>query len=278
MIAGSDISPAPRNGAGCPAFLEQGSGTTPVLFLHGIGGGADSWLRQLEFFGRSRRAIAWWMPGYGPSASLSDMTFDALADAVVALLDRLELPRVHLVGHSIGGMVAQTLAGRAQDRLASLTLSATSPAFGSKDGDFQKAFVEKRLKPLDDGFSLADLAPKIVAELVGDNVDMGAIEAAIASMSQVPPASYRAAMSCVVHFDARPVLPTIRVPTQLVAGSQDTNAPASMMERMAQKIAGACFRVIEGAGHLANMEQPAAFNQILSNFITDIEDKGPQTS
>ncbi|PSJ56898.1 alpha/beta fold hydrolase [Pseudaminobacter soli (ex Li et al. 2025)] len=278
MITNSDISPASRNRAGCPAFTEQGSGATPVLFLHGIGGGADSWLGQLEFFGRSRHAIAWWMPGYGPSAPLPDMTFDALADAAVTLLDRLALPRVHLVGHSIGGMIAQTLAARAQGRLASLTLSATSPAFGSKDGDFQKAFVEKRIKPLDDGFSLADLAPKIVAELVGDNVDMGAIEDAIASMSQVPPASYRAAMSCVVHFDARPVLPTIRVPTLLVAGSQDTNAPAPMMERMAQKIAGSCFHVVEGAGHLANMEQAAAFNQILSNFIADIEDKGSQTS
>lgn len=272
-MAGSGISSASESRAGSPAFMEQGSGATPVLFIHGIGGGADSWLRQLEFFGRSRRAIAWWMPGYGPSAPLPEMTFDALADAVVALLDHLELPHVHLVGHSIGGMIAQTLAGRAQHRLASLTLSATSPAFGSKDGDFQRAFVEKRIKPLDDGFSLADLAPKIVAELVGDNVDMGAIEAAIASMSQVPPASYRAAMKCVVHFDARPVLPTISAPTLLVAGSQDTNAPAPMMERMAQKIAGAHFRVIEAAGHLANMEQPAAFNQILSNFIADIEDK-----
>lgn len=255
------------------AFIEQGSGSTPFLFLHGIGGGADSWLRQLEFFGRSRRSIAWWMPGYGQSVPLAEMSFDALADSVIALIDGLDLPRVHLVGHSIGGMVAQTLAGRAQDRLASLTLSATSPAFGSKDGDFQKAFVEKRIKPLDDGFSLADLAPTIVSELVGDNVEEGAVETAIASMSQVPPDSYRAAMQCVVRFDARSVLPVIQVPSLVLAGSQDTNAPAPMMERMAQKIARARFHAIEGAGHLANMEQPGAFNALLSNFIADIEAK-----
>jgi 3-oxoadipate enol-lactonase len=257
-----------------PAYEAQGSGGVPVLFLHGIGGGADSWQEQLACFGRTRRALAWWMPGYGPSIPLSGTTFEALAEAVIALIDSLEAPRVHLVGHSIGGMIAQTLAGRAQERLASLTLSATSPAFGSPDGAFQRVFVEKRLKPLDEGFSLADLAPRIVAELTGDDTDPDAFDRAVASMSAVPPESYRAAMHCVVTFDARSILPRIAVPTLLIAGEKDTNSPPAMMERMAGKISGARFQVIEGAGHLANLERPAAFNAILASFLADVENTG----
>ncbi len=88
-----------------PHHLEQGSGEA-VVFLHGIGGDAGCWQPQLDHFGKRRRAIAWDMPGYGRSALLDPMTFPALADALLRLLDSLKIERAHIVGHSVGGMVA----------------------------------------------------------------------------------------------------------------------------------------------------------------------------
>jgi len=74
-------------------------------------------------------------------------------------------------------------------------------------------------------------------------------------------------MQCLVTFDRRGNLPNIAMPTLLIAGENDTNAPAPMMEKMASKIPGAQYVCIPGAGHLANLERPDEFNRIVGDFI-----------
>ena len=97
-------------------------GMPPLVFLHGIGGAARAWHGQLDFFKHRYRAIAWDMPGYGDSPPLEPMTFPALADSLVALLDARSIERAVVVGHSMGGMVAQELVARMPDRVAALVL------------------------------------------------------------------------------------------------------------------------------------------------------------
>jgi len=252
--------------SGTPHHMERGAGPA-VIFLHGIGGDAQSWLPELVALSGRCRAIAWDMPGYGGSPALSEMTFAALANALEELLDKLEIGRAHLVGHSIGGMVALEFAARFPGRVASLVLYATSPAFGKPGGEWQQEFLKARLAPLDAGRRMADLAPSIVESLVGDDPDPDGITRATATMSRVHEAAYRAAMQCLVTFDRRDALAGIAVPTLVLAGEKDDNAPAAMMERMAAKIPGARFQVIPGAGHLAHFEQPEAFHAALDAFL-----------
>lgn len=252
-----------------PHHIERGAGPA-VIFLHGIGGDAESWLPELEALADRCRAIAWDMPGYGGSPALPGMTFPALADAVKDLLGKLGIERAHLVGHSIGGMVALEFAARFPGRVASLVLYATSPAFGKPDGDWQREFLKARLAPLDAGGRMADLAPSIVQSLVGDNPDPDGIARATAAMARVPEAAYRAAMQCLVTFDRRDALAGIAFPVLVLAGEKDDNAPAAMMERMAAKISGARFRVIPGAGHLAHFERPEAFRAELDAFLNQV--------
>src|SRR5947209_11051646 len=90
-----------------PTYLQRGTGEEALVLLHGIGGRAEVWEPQLAEFSAKRTVIAWNMPGYGGSTPLSQMTFPALADALAVLLDSLAPRRIHLVGHSMGGMVAQ---------------------------------------------------------------------------------------------------------------------------------------------------------------------------
>jgi len=258
------------SGTPFPVTWEEAGSGDPVIFLHGVGGGAASWRLQLDHFGRSRRAIAWDMPGYGGSKLLEITTFPALADALRRLMDHLGLEKADIVGHSIGGMVAQEFIAAHPDRVRSLVLSATSPAFGSPDGDFQKKFVAARLGPLDAGKTMADVADEVVPELIGDDADEDGVALARQCMSRVPNETYRATMQCLVTFDRRDTLGQIAVPTLVLAGEKDTNAPAPMMERMAGRIPGARYACLKGAGHLANMECPARFDAAIEEFLSQV--------
>jgi 3-oxoadipate enol-lactonase len=201
---------------------------------------------------------------------LPQTNFPSLADAVAALLDSRGIARVHLVGHSLGGMVALEFAIRHSGSLASLTLSGTTAAFGRLDGSFQQDLIRQSLAPLEAGQAMADLAIRLVGGLIGPAPDPEGMAIALSSMSRVPPETYRTALECVVAFDRREALPRIAVPTLLIAGGADTMAPAAAMERMAAKIPGARFVTIPGAGHLANLEQPTAFNRVLEEFLAGI--------
>ena len=86
-------------------------------------------------------------------------------------------------------------------------------------------------------------------------------------MANVPPDVYDATMRCLVTFDGRDALHRIGVPTLVLAGEKDTNAPVGMMGRMAAKITGSEFVYLPEAGHLANIEVPDAFNRVVLDFI-----------
>ena len=248
-------------------YLERGSGPT-VVFLHGIGADSESFAFQLEAFATAGyHAVSWDMPGYGRSLPLTPMTFPGLAKRLRQLLEELNVSAVHMVGHSIGGMIVQQLARTAQDKLLTMVLAQTSPAFGSKDGEFQRKFVTERLQPLQQGQSMADIATEVLPSLVGVDPDRKGVELAQKCMSRVPNDSYVAAVKCLVEFEGRDHLPLIAVPTLVLAGENDSNAPVSMMKKMAKKIPGAEFTVIPGAGHLAPMGNPDEFNHAVLDFF-----------
>jgi pimeloyl-ACP methyl ester carboxylesterase len=86
-------------------------------------------------------------------------------------------------------------------------------------------------------------------------------------MGQVPAATYRRALECIVTFDRSGNLENIRVPTLLVAGQHDRNAPPGVMKKMAQRITGSTFIEMKGVGHLQNLEAPDDFDGLLLNFL-----------
>ena len=239
----------------------------PLVFLHGIGGAARAWHGQLDFFKHRYRTIAWDMPGYGGSAPFPIVSIAALADALQDFLQLVRAMKPILVGHSIGGMIVQQLLVKHPRIASAIVLAQTSPAFGKPDGDWQKAFIEARLGPLDRGETLAALAPSLIKDLVGDDPDIGGMELARDCMASVPEATYRATMMSMLGFDQRNALKDIVVPTLLLSGSKDKNAPAPIMAKMAAYIRSAQYVELEGVGHLANLERPSAFNAALESFL-----------
>ena len=101
----------------------------------------------------------------------------------------------------------------------------------------------------------------------GARSEPGGLALAERIMSRVPPDTYRKAVALLTTFDRREQLARISVPTLLLAGGDDKVAPASVMERMAARIPGAEFIVLDGCGHLGPMDQPGEFNEALLSFL-----------
>jgi 3-oxoadipate enol-lactonase len=239
----------------------------PLVFLHGIGGAARSWRGQLDFFKGRYRAIAWDMPGYGGSRPLPAVSIATLADALRDFLQQVGAARPILVGHSIGGMIVQQFLVQHPDIARAVVLAQTSPAFGNAAGDWQKNFIDARFGPLDRGETMRTLAPSLVKDIVGDEPDPAGLELARDCMASVPEATYRATMLSMLGFDLRAALKNIAVPTLVLSGSRDKNAPAPTMAKMASYIPCSEYVEIEGAGHLVNLERPVTFNAELEKFL-----------
>jgi 3-oxoadipate enol-lactonase len=242
-----------------------------VVFIHGIGGSARVWSPQMASFAVSGFApVALDLPGYGGRPPVQAMDFDALAADVEAAIDQSGLSRPILVGHSMGGMIAQTALRRRPDGYSAAVLVCTSPAFGNADGGFQKTFVADRLGPLDAGKSMADLAPKMVDRMIGPAANPAGRAHAVEVMSAVPADTYRAAVRCLVGFDERANLGKIAVPVLCLAGEKDPNAPAAVVERMAGKIPGARYVCLPRVGHLPNLEAAQAFDAAILSFLNHV--------
>jgi len=250
-----------------PAFTVLGAGPT-VLMLHGIGGGHLSFAPQVETLASSGyRAVAWDMPGYGRSAPIEPYNFKGLAQSCIALIEALNCGDVALVGHSMGGMVAQEVMARRPELVSKLVLCGTSPSFGKPDGDWQREFIAQRTAPLDAGKSMAELAQVLVPQMVGPGSLPEGVRLATHCMSLVPASTYRRALEALVTFDRRANLPLIQVPTLVVAGEHDRNAPPKVMKKMADAIARSTYLEMRGIGHLQNLESPDDFDRLLLNFL-----------
>lgn len=244
-------------------YVEAGQGA-PVICLHGIGGDWSSFAPQIGAL--PGRVISWSMPGYGGSAPI-DLTFENLSRSLSDFMTALGLDKAHLVGQSIGGMVAMEHAARRPDQVLSLSLIGTTPSFGGRDDSFKEAFLKARLAPLEAGQSMAEMAEGSASNLVGPIADAACIAAVEAPMAQVPEATWRAILPCLTTFNRRADLAAMIMPACLIAGTHDQNAPARTMEKMTEKMPNAAYHLIAGAGHMINQEAPDQVNQILSAFV-----------
>jgi len=258
------------------AHLRWDSHTTApgplVVLLHGVGGGREAWGFAGSGSGAALAAagftaVAVDFPGYGQSTTIDPFDLAGLAAAVERLIARLGLGPALLVGHSMGGMVAQELTARAPQSVAGLVLASTSPAFGKPGGDWQRDFLQSRFAPLDAGAGMAGLAAQLVPAMLPPDAPAAVLAGAQALMAGVPEATYRSAAAALVAFDRRANLPLIKVPTLVITGELDKTAAPEVARKMAERIPGAVCHILPGAGHLLNIEQPASFNTALLQFL-----------
>ena len=248
------------------AWREQGAGQA-VLFLHGLGGSRTSWEPQLAGLRDAFRCIAWDMPGYGASAPAEPLTFAAVADAVVRLLDAAAVERAHLVGESFGGMHALHAALHHPDRVGQLVLANTSPAFGL-DGTDPDAWRAARLAPLDAGLTPADIAEQVLTSVAGPSLDADILAMRVAGFARIPADGLRAAVECLPSHNVLDRLAEIKAPALVVAGELDAETPVAYSRFLADGMQDAELVVLEGIGHLAVSEAPDRVNRLVHRFLS----------
>lgn len=248
------------------AWREAGDGP-PVLFLHGLGGSRLAWEPQLESLSDRFRCIAWDLPGYGASEPLPELTFPAIVDAIVRLLDTVGVARVDVVGLSFGGQQALHLALTHPDRVGRLVLTDTSARFGA-DGTDPEAWMRLRLDPLDNGVTPADMAAPVLDSISAPGWAGPERERAIHAFRQIPSDGLRAAVRCLPSHDVTDRLGKITARTLVVVGELDEETPVAYAETLRDGIADSRLVIVPLAGHLTPSEMPHEFNTTVRAFLT----------
>lgn len=252
-----------------PAFTTLGSGPT-VLMLHGIGGGHLVFAPQVETLASAGyRAVAWDMPGYGRSAPIEPYTFKGLAQQCVDLIDALQCPSVTLVGHSMGGMVAQEVVLRRPELVNHLILSGALAAFNEVPAAQRDAYVNDRTMPLEAGLTMRELAQRLVPRQVGPGSLPEGAQLAEYALGGVYPPIFRRALDALVRFDRRAALAHVRVPTLLLTGEFDAIATPERVQAIALDLPLAHCAVLRGVGRWANLEAPDDFDGAVLSFLSD---------
>lgn len=243
----------------------------PVCLVHGFPHDRHVWRGQREAVDGALaglRLLLPDLPGFGGSAPVADPSMDAYADAVVAVLDHAGVERAVLGGLSMGGYVAFAAWRRHRPRIAALLLCDTRP--GGDDGAAREkrtaliataeregaGAVAAQQLPGQLGKTTRTRAPALVDEVerMLRRAPVHAITGALRAMMARP--------------DSTDTLATIDVPTLVVVGDEDVVTPADEARTMAALVPSSRLVVVEGAGHLAPLEQPATVNAAIAEFLS----------
>lgn len=247
-------------------YLEQGEGdATPILFLHGVGSDKGVWQPQLDHFGTHRRAIAMDYPGYGESEFRDGATRDDYAAAALALLDALGVEQAHICGLSLGGVVAIAMHEMAADRCASLTIADSFAVHPEGRAIYDRSVAASQT------MTMAELAAARATALLGAAASEALKAEVIDTMGRINPAAYRLGAEAVWLADQRDRAARIRVPTLILCGDEDHVTPWLLSEQLASLVPHASLIMVNGSGHLANIEQVKMFNSAVATLLNGAE-------
>lgn len=248
------------------AYLRAGEGPV-VVMLHGIGGNAAQFSRQLEALADIRTVIAWDAPGFvGSDDAPGDWAMEDFADHLAGFLDALGIEQADVVGQSWGGVLAQVFYGRHPERVRSLVLTDTSAGGGSQPEAERQAALQARLSALE-SMTPAEIARRRAPAIVAPDASEAMLLEAEQMMAQIRPSGYRTAAIVLADADTRSVLPTVTVPVLVINGEHDQIIAQGTGEFLRDAIPGATLLTISGAGHLSGQEQPEVWNSAVREFL-----------
>jgi pimeloyl-ACP methyl ester carboxylesterase len=259
-------------------YDDVGSGM-PLVLVHGHPFDRSMWQPQVAHFGRSGwRVIAPDLRGYGESTVVPGLTpLETFARDLAALLDRLGLERVVLGGLSMGGQIVLEFHRLFPERIRGLLLADTFAQAETEDGRRARNDTADRL--LREGMAryADELLPQMIARATV--AALPAVAERVLDMMRAAPAAGAAAAlrGRAERPDYVDMLAQISVPTLIAVGRDDEFTPVSDAKFLRDRIADATLVIIERAGHLPNLEQPAAFNLALTPFLNALPPTPPGT-
>lgn len=245
--------------------VADGPPDAPVVILaHAIGTSLAMWEPQAEVLSGVFRVVRYDQRGHGGSPvpagpyEIADLGRDLLK-----LMDGLRVQRASLCGLSLGAMTVLWVAAHAPDRVERLVACCVSARPVSPEAWAERAATVRR-----DGIAAIE---ELVVDRWGYRDRNPGIEAQVRAMLlATPPAGYAACCEAIRTMNLEPDLGSIAAPTMLLAGADDPAAPPAAMESVARMIPGSTLRVVDGAAHLANVEQPQAVTAAISEHLAPI--------
>jgi 3-oxoadipate enol-lactonase len=245
--------------------LHGDEGKPVILFLHGLGSSTKDWEAQIAYFAQDYRVLVADMRGHGQSDKpRGAYTMHQFASDVIALLDELKIDSVHIIGLSMGGMIAFQLAVDHPERLRSMTIVNSSPAvvphtFQDRVSVWTRFWIVRYMGMRKIGETLA---PRLFVDPDQENLRQSFVERWAAN----DPRAYLDALRAIVGWSVEDQIGNISIPTLIVAADHDYT-PVSAKEAYIAKMPSATLKIIENAHHAVAVERPDAFNTVVHDFI-----------
>ena len=247
-------------------FTDGGGAGEAVLLVHAIGCDHRMWDGLAEALSPRFRVLRMDVRGHGASAvTPRPYSLDQLADDARDVLDALKIEKAHWVGLSMGGMIGQAFALRHPKRLCKLVLANTTSSYGAQGPEMWAA----RARAVGEGgmSAIKEIAMQryFTDDFRASHSDI--VDRIGDGFLATDPAGYIACCDAIRDLDFTGDLHRIQAPTLVIAGEKDVGTPVSMSEAIAKAIPGATLSVIKGAAHLSALENPEAFNRLVSDFL-----------
>jgi pimeloyl-ACP methyl ester carboxylesterase len=248
-------------------YVVSGAGEAVLLF-HAFPLGLFMWEAQVESLAATHRVVRFDARGFGGSrAGEGPLTMERIADDGAALLDLLGIEKATVAGCSMGGYAAFAFVRRHPQRLAGLVLQDTRAGADTPEAKANRATLASKVLAAGAAAAVEAFLPKLLGETTHrerPEVVAGVRERILATS---PQGIANALHGLAARADSRETLPTIAVPTLVLVGAEDVLTPPGEAATMAAAIPRARLDVIPAAGHLANLETPAATNAALRAFL-----------
>lgn len=256
--------------AGIHYFFHEGDDVLrpPVILIHGAGGNQLYWppeVRRLTGLvancATTYRIYALDLPGHGKSSGVGLQSINDYVRSVVNFMDAVGLWRAVIVGHSMGGAIAQTLALDHAERVAGLGLIGTGA----------RLRVAQILLDNTANAATFSLAVQMINEWAfGPQADPHLKAVAARRMAETRPAVLHGDLLACDAFDIMDRLSEIRVPTLVLCGTEDKLTPLTYSKTLASQIPGAALQTVDGAGHMVMLEEPRRVAGALNIFLMTV--------
>ncbi|TDE03588.1 alpha/beta fold hydrolase [Flavobacterium hiemivividum] len=253
------------------SYDDLGEGAIPVIFLHGFPFNKSTWKSQLESLQSSRRVIAFDLRGFGKSHDeKTALSIDLFTSDLIEFMDKLAIEKAIICGLSMGGYIALNAIHKYPERFEALILCDTQCIADTAEGK------EKRYKAIDEieNGGLTEFYEGFIKKLFHKD-SISSKKEIVANLSTVvfsnsQSSITRGLIAMAERSETCSTLGQISIPTLIICGREDELTPLEQSEFMNGKIKNSKLKVIDNAGHVSNLEQPAEFNNYLSNFLNEL--------
>lgn len=248
------------------AYDEVGSGV-PVVFLHGFPHNRSLWAPQTGALVEHARCIAPDLRGFGESGREGPYSMEQYASDVVELLDSLGINEAVIAGLSMGGYVAFALWRANPERIRGLVLADTRAGADSAEGRAKRlALIALAREGGPGAVAKAQITGMVGSTTRAQNASL--VEGLQQMLASAPMEGIVGGLQAMMERpDSTDLLPTIDVPTLIIVGEEDALTPVKESRAMHAAIRGSTLEIIPAAGHVSNLERPAAFNHVLGEFL-----------